>query len=62
MLAAMAIYAFECKACGEQWEQNADMKDGPRLTKKPPACPKCGQKDTKRLVTGFSMKPDWRIY
>jgi len=62
MAAGMAIYAFECKACGEQFEVNAPMSDGPRLNRKPPVCPKCGHKDTRRLVTPFSVKPDWRIY
>ena len=37
----MAVYEFECRSCGEQFEVTFSIKEHDRLKETPPACPKC---------------------
>ncbi|MDE3075893.1 MAG: zinc ribbon domain-containing protein [Chloroflexota bacterium] len=53
----MAVYAYECQACKEQFEVNAPMSERERLDREPPACPKCGKAEVKKLVSTFTSKP-----
>ncbi len=53
----MAIYQYECRACGEQFEITARMSEHNQLKQAPPACPACGKPDTHELVALFSCKP-----
>ena len=53
----MAVYAFKCRSCGEQFEVNLPMGERERLDREPPACPKCGQTDCRKLVSTFTSKP-----
>lgn len=46
----MAIYEFECTACGERFEVTRTMSHHDELKHQPPACPKCGQLQTRELA------------
>jgi putative FmdB family regulatory protein len=52
----MAVYEFECAACGEQFEVQRSMSEHDRLKEQSPACPKCGKADTRQLVSVFNCK------
>src|SRR5712692_4562158 len=39
----MAVYEFECKACGKHFEVSVPISEHDRLKKRPPKCPKCGK-------------------
>ncbi len=39
----MALYEFQCAACGERFEVSRSMAEHERLRTAPPQCPKCGQ-------------------
>ena len=52
----MAIYQYECRACGERFEMSARMSEHNQLKQKPPACPACGKQDTRRVISLFSCK------
>jgi putative FmdB family regulatory protein len=52
----MAVYEFECQACGERFQVHAKMKEHDQLKEQPPKCPKCGQHKTRQLVSDFSCK------
>lgn len=52
----MAVYEFECQACGERFELTMSISDHDRLKKEPPACPKCEKTETRQLVSMFSCK------
>jgi putative FmdB family regulatory protein len=43
----MAIYEFECTACGESFEISRAMSQHEELKRQPPPCPKCGQNTTR---------------
>jgi putative FmdB family regulatory protein len=53
---SMALYEFECKACGKRFELSVPMHDHDRLRDKPPACPQCGKTETHQTVSVFSCK------
>jgi putative FmdB family regulatory protein len=53
----MAVYEFECQACHERFEVTATMTEHDRLKEQPPACPKCGQRQSRQLTSLFSCKP-----
>ncbi|HWP28795.1 MAG TPA: zinc ribbon domain-containing protein [Chloroflexota bacterium] len=53
----MALYEFECRACGHRFEVSARMSEHDRLKQEPPACPACGKRETRELVSLFSCKP-----
>ena len=40
----MAVYEFECKACGKHFEVTVPISEHDRLKKRPPKCRKCGTK------------------
>ena len=49
----MAIYEYQCKDCGKEFEARRAMKDADA----PIACPECGGKDAQRgLSTFFSAR------
>ncbi len=52
----MAFYDYECGACGNHFELNVSMSEHDRLQSDPPACPKCGKKESKQLISMFSCK------
>jgi putative FmdB family regulatory protein len=56
-VATMAVYEFECQACHERFEVSAPMTAHDRLKEQPPACPKCGQRQSRQLTSLFSCKP-----
>ena len=53
----MAVYEYECQACQQRFEIQQPMHDYERLREDPPACPGCGQKQTRQVVSLFSCKP-----
>jgi putative FmdB family regulatory protein len=55
-VSAMASYEFECHACGERFQVNVAMSEHEGLTAHPPICPKCGNHDTRQLVSLFTCK------
>jgi putative FmdB family regulatory protein len=46
----MAIYEFECSACGERFEVTRPMSQHDELKEQAPACPKCGQPAPRELA------------
>ena len=54
---SMAVYEFECQACHERFEVKQPMHESERLRSDPPACPGCGKKQTRQVVSLFSCKP-----
>jgi len=59
-LAAVATYAFRCRACGEEFDVNRPMSERDQLDASPPACPKCGKHDVQKVVSTFTAIKDWR--
>jgi putative FmdB family regulatory protein len=53
----MAVYEYECEACRQRFEVKRPMQEYERLRSDPPACPGCGQKQTRQVVSLFSCKP-----
>jgi putative FmdB family regulatory protein len=43
----MPTYEYQCKACGNTWEQDQKIKEPPVKD-----CPKCGEPKAKRLISG----------
>lgn len=52
----MAVYEFECRDCAKRFELTMPMSEHDRLKSEPPACPECGKRDTRQLVSLFSCK------
>ncbi len=52
----MAVYEFECQACGKRFDVSMAMSEHDRLKEQPPACPDCGKRETRQLVSSFSCK------
>ena len=52
----MAVYEFECKACGKHFEVSVPISEHDRLKTRPPKCPKCGKSRVQQLVSSFSTK------
>jgi len=52
----VAIYDYQCRACGKRFELNISMSQHDRLKDDPPACPACGRKETQRLASLISCK------
>jgi putative FmdB family regulatory protein len=52
----MAVYEFECAACGERFEVPRPMSEHNYLKEQALTCPKCGKTDTRQLVSIFSCK------
>jgi putative FmdB family regulatory protein len=46
----MAIYEFECVACGERFEVTRAMSQHEELKQHTPACPKCGKAETREVA------------
>jgi putative FmdB family regulatory protein len=46
----MAIYEFECAACGERFEVSKAMSQHQELKQHAPPCPKCGETKTRELT------------
>jgi len=43
----MPLYDFQCKDCGEAFEENLRFSESDRL----PVCPKCESKNTKKKIS-----------
>lgn len=52
----MAIYEFECRACGKHFEVTMGMAEHDRLKEQPVACPECGARESRQLVSAFNCK------
>lgn len=52
----MAIYDFECGACGKRFEVNVSMTEHDRLKNDPPACPACGKRESRQLASLINCK------
>jgi putative FmdB family regulatory protein len=52
----MAVYEFECRACGERFEVSVPMSEHDRLKEQAPACPKCMSTDTRQLISLFGCR------
>ena len=52
----MAVYEFECRACGQRFEVSKAMSEHDHLKADPPECPRCGATDTHQLVSLFGCK------
>ena len=52
----MAIYEFECGTCGKRFDVTMGISEHDRLKDQPPACPECGNRETRQLVSSFSCK------
>jgi putative FmdB family regulatory protein len=46
----MAIYEFECTACGERFEVSRAMSQHDELKHQPPPCPRCGHSGTHEVA------------
>ena len=46
----MAMYDFECTACGERFEVSKAMSQHDELKQHAPRCPKCGESKTRELA------------
>jgi putative FmdB family regulatory protein len=53
----MAIYEFDCAACGERFEVTRPMSEHEQLKQQLPSCPKCGAANTHERVPLVSTKP-----
>ncbi|MEW6033615.1 MAG: zinc ribbon domain-containing protein [Chloroflexota bacterium] len=45
----MPLYEYRCSACGHRFESLAKSSNEPA-----PRCSRCGSKEVKRMVAGFS--------
>jgi len=52
----MAVYEFECQACGKHFEVAMGMAEHDRLKEQPPACPECSARESRQLVSVFNCK------
>ena len=52
----MAIYEFDCAACGERFEVSRPMSEHDRLKEQPPSCPTCGAPGAHERVPLVSTK------
>ncbi len=52
----MALYEFECAACGERFEVRRPMADYEDLREHSPVCPKCAATDTRELTPLINCK------
>ena len=46
----MALYDYRCRRCGTEFETQHGMQETPVV-----ACPRCGVKDTQKIITGFPV-------
>jgi putative FmdB family regulatory protein len=53
----MAIYEFECSACGERFEVTRPMSEHDLLKQEPPPCPKCGAIGAHERAPLINTKP-----
>jgi putative FmdB family regulatory protein len=53
---SMATYEFECRECGKRFDVTAAISQHDRLKENPPACPDCGNQETRQLASMFSCK------
>ncbi len=53
----MAVYEYECQACGKRFDVTVPMSQYERLKNEPPTCPSCGKQQTRQAVSLFSCKP-----
>lgn len=51
----MPIYEYSCNKCHHYFEEIKSIKD----YKKPGKCPKCGTKDTTKLMSQCASKIQW---
>ncbi len=52
----MAMYDYECGACGRRFEVRMSMSEHDRRKDDPPACPACGKTETHQLASLVSCK------
>jgi putative FmdB family regulatory protein len=52
----MAIYEFECQACGRQFEVRMPMSAHDNIKQSPPVCPVCGKDATRQIISEFACK------
>jgi len=52
----MAVYEFECQACGKRFEVRMLMSAHDKIKQSPPVCPKCGNSATRQVVSEFACK------
>ena len=52
----MAIYEFECQACGKHFDVRMSMSEHHNVGQSPPVCPDCGKSTTRQVVTDFACK------
>ena len=52
----MAIYEFECQACGKRFEVQIPISAHDKIKESPPVCPACGKSTTHQLVSEFACK------
>jgi putative FmdB family regulatory protein len=52
----MAIYQFECAACGERFDITKPMSQHEELKQHRPSCPKCGNAETRELAPLIGYK------
>ena len=50
----MAVYEFECQACGHRFEVSVPINEHERLKQHSPACPSCRKHKTRQLVSMFN--------
>ncbi len=46
----MAMYEYECRACGNRFERKMTMAEHDQARDQPVRCPACGKKQARALV------------
>ncbi len=52
----VAMYEFECQACGKHFEMRILMSAHDQMKQSPPVCPACGNTATRQVVSEFACK------
>ena len=52
----MAVYEFECSACGKRFELRVPITEHDRLRREPPACPACRATQTHQVPSAFHCR------
>jgi putative FmdB family regulatory protein len=52
----MAVYEFECTACGKRFDMRVPMSLHDTLKREPPPCPACTSRETRQVPSTFHCR------